>query len=546
MTAAAEAQESTSATVSGDYVVNLSVTRTALDGSVFSGPHGIFNMPPFDIVIHDTSGDGQQWSTIRVRETGGRFDDDVTSSTFPHGLKPDQYARTWTLSDILFHAGPSGPSPNDSVTEYEETADGSITAQFAVDLMAQHGGVQDTVDIDITIQISVTVKENTGGNTDNLTVTWGEVPQINLYEDGVLPPGGRPPVVSEPVTNTNTDGTITNNSDTQQKLTFHADLDQDGEVEPVYELTIEPGQTLPVDLGIDLEAGTFGYWTATGDVTGVGDPIQASGDSQTFDLAFGSEQEPTDIRLTIDNGDFITQPVDIGSDIPQTVIVAPPGISTVDTTVNGPFSIGGGTVHDTVTDPNGDQHIVISVPPTSEPATVVSTSTGPGGTTKIVVLPGGDQVVIGGDPVPTNPAAQDPLPKPPPAPTVSTDDSLSDAAAQLAAIRAEMAALGGSTPAADDFGSSGGLIESASNLGEAQAAVEGIIEDGGFLDGKVFFLENQMQPISIGQVSSVEIPIMNNSYTMDFDLPVVAWMRTFFLVMISVAWFFFMVKFAKV
>lgn len=532
--------------ISGN-VVDAASGETTLDGTVYDYRAQRFNLPDFVIHFHDTSGDGNVWAWFHAQKTGGRFDaNEGLTSSINFSNKADGYTWNLSLTHVVYRVKlDSSPGYADAeVSALGDDASFTGSVQFSVSLKNVAGTIVDSVTVDADLNFNVTLD-----TSSSVSVSWDEVPQIHLYEDGILPPEGRPPVVTTvPEFNTNTDGTVTNNSDSTQRIKFLADLDQDGDVEEVYELAVEPGQTLPVDMGVDLAAGTFGYWIADGNVTGTGSPTQTSGEDQTLNLNFTNDQFPTDTKLILDNGDLVANELMIGGQIPQQVLSADPGVSESSATFNGPFEITGGTIQHDQTDPDGDRTIVVSVPQTGNTATITGQTGSGGSVTTIVKMPSGNEITVSdtGDDDP-DPAINDPVKVPDPG-TATTATGADEAAAQLAAIRAEMAAASssfGQTP--QDNGESAALGGVITGISDARNGIQDVIDESGGMNGDFFFLDGDaITAPAIGSVSSWDVPMLGQTFTLNFDLPIVGWFRSFVLVAMSIGWFLGLLHFSKV
>jgi hypothetical protein len=533
--------------INGNYPDHgYSTSRTALDGTVYDGGAGFFTVPAFTVIYHDTTGDGNVFVKQQTTKVGGRFEDGGNAvSQINYGVRSDGYVRSVTFSNVLYRVcdviwpmfADAKVSPGQQ-TQFSQT----VTVRF--ELLDPGNIVVDSVDVTVNLEYDVNLSNGT------VTGSWSEVPEINLYENGTLPPGGRPDIVTQaPTFNTNVDGTITNNSDTIQTLDLWANTGAGGAAELWGSVSVNPGETIPVSLGLNLDPGMAAYLAASGEVSGTGNNIISQGTTESVNLTF-PPQTPQDVTLIFDNGDFLPQTVTVGSEeAPQQYLTVEPGVSQQNFEYSGNVGVQGGTVQHQTTDNQGNVYITVSVPETAQAATVTGSATvaTSSGTTSVttVQMPSGNTVTVGsgggsGSPVPSPDQTS-----PPAITSSSSGSSLDEAARELQEIRAELAAVAaavesapGETVPADDA--------SAASIENAQESLDTFLDGTGVRDGEFFFIDGELPAFDPGSVDSVTVPFMGQTHEIVFDSPYIPWFRGFILIAISVGWLLFLIRFCRV
>jgi len=517
--------------------------KTTLDGTVY--PHALsFDVPQFTVIVNDTNGDGLVYRQIRRTKTGGRFNANATLQNLDNGATVAAPAfSNAAFTDVAFRAKTAADAgfADVSAPAAGQSGTGSAPITVKVELMTVGGSsVVDSFTFTAMVNYDVTVSNS----AHSISVAWEEIPIVNLYEGGVLPPGGRPPIVEPEDTSTHRiEGTITNNDDEAQTLQLWG-KDENGDYVVLGEIEVQPGETLNLDMGVTAPGGGDVIVTSTGRVSGSADSTINNGESTVVDLEF-PPQETVPTEYTIENTSGDTVEVGIGKPIPREVISIPPGVTRFERETSGETGgVSGGTVvHETESAGGGRQVVITAPDEDAPPATVVGTTSGPTGTTTVVQLPGGTTVQTG---TPTNP--QPPSTPQAPAgggssPDSTSSDLVDEAAQQLGQMRAEMGAAantaGKPVPSSDLEGDkervTDKLGEISDNLTEIRESGEAIIEN----------MTPDIDPPSVGRNTSFSVNILGRSQSIDVDSSSASWFRTLQLVVISLGNIWFLLKFSK-
>lgn len=548
--------------VNGTYVYSNfpSGSDTTKNGNAYGGYRRNVTIAPITIIFHDTDGDGNVWAKLHHNWNSGSITGNATTSGISdYGIQPDGYtvtAPTTAFVFSIFHSG-SGSSYHDAIVPYGETQE--FVSSFGGDF-GLHGTTSGTSTDYVNLAVVVNFEvENGQGGSSSLIHNWVEPVTINLYEGGVLPSGGRPPFTpTSSGYDTDLSGTITNDSDTAQTLELWANTGPNGEPELQSSVTVEPGASIPYELGSNLGSGLSGYLVSSGEVIGGPSSGTVTGNNSGIDLSF-PDQAKQDVKIIFDNGDFLPLDISLGSETaPQQYISIPPGNSVheVKLSTGGTILVNGADILQTVLNQQGGTTLIAQAPPGSGGSvnqTASATVTGAGGTvtTNVYELPSGNSVSVSTGPLDTSsPASPAVTGGPSSAGTVSSSSSplVDEAAAQIAAIRAELAAS--AELKSQEVEALGEVSQESAN--GIQTNIDGIIAatdplidgigEGDFL----FFDDVAPQPVQIGQETQIQIPWRGETVTVDLDFPGRVFFRSALLVLAMVGIFMKLLAFSKV
>lgn len=456
--------------------------------------------------------------------------------------------------------------------------EGSSSATLLVALHNSSGTVVDSATV--TVNLSANFNHLTG-TTPNISPTHGvgSAPSVHLYYNGVVPPAGRAGTVPEYTDSLA--GQVTNNDDEAHDFEIWADVDGDGEPEKIWGIEIPPGQTVPITWGGNLPEGVEPFVVTDGELSGFG-TFSGGNESGRAGVFPDQDKEKANIVVLPD----VEQLVPVGNaDSKQDVLVPPPPQATkpvnYEREYSGGYTVGegsegltvtvipasapgepetkvvGGTgtviagiaetvegvVSAIVTDSQGRNHAVGNKSSGSSGGSRTSGIAGGNSTQGGSVSSGGSSQTgsVGGGGGSTGGAS-------------TASDLIDKAAAQIAEVRAEMAAhaasiVGGvlSVDSAESAGAgaAGGEGGPFAGFVEANEGMAGLRESLGI--GTV--LDTSVIPENPGfgtsKVLTVAVPGLNYTFNLDFDIPVIEWVRSILFAIVCLWWFFFMVKLLK-
>lgn len=574
-----EAQYDATLNIHGDalYSGESSATVELLSGRVTTGTKKNFgensSTYPVSVVVRDLDGDPLS-GYVRVMVTDGHSQ----TSAVPVQVSSTGQSDGWNWTANLKVKPVWLAKNNTSAANMDYNFD-AATATYPVEMTGQAGititvekwsgavgssTLEDSCTIAVTIDVNISIIDS---GVSSFSREWDTQPVVYVYNGGDLPAGGREGLA--PTYNTEFSGTISNDSEDTQNIRLAGVL-PNGDAYDFLNLTIGPGDsyTLPSGTGLDLEPGQELYLFASGITDAGGDPILTFGQGSN-DLSFSwAASEQQDVRL-ITHAELEGQTLTVlGGDTAQESIPIPAGTSSRDRSLSIPAGtagsqgavemLGGSILSETINSA-GQRVIVISAPSGTGSTTSTATAVSPSGqstTVTTTTTSGGTQITTSSSDVVSPTAGSGYVPgsngtSSSTGASSSTATATDEAAQELQRIRAEIAAAGAL------LGTGGTAAELAGDLSAdlegkvegLQTALDGI--DSSLSPGNLFGV-NTLAPgaagNNFGDTSSITVnagPVVG-AMTLDFDLGVVSFIRGFLLVIVSLAWFFMLLKIAKV
>lgn len=562
--------------------------QVMLDGHVFSGAgQVVYSTGQIQVPIVVTKEGGGNFSgKIYGRTVGGRATQTYETSLNVFG-KVDSHQANASLRAHWQggHAMTDQPTASGFGQPFEMlpfNVAGSDTVQMVIEWRDAGGNVvEDSVTVEFTMHYDYDVQAGYVGAPMSFTV--GTVPTIYLYDEGVLPPTGRPGAGAGGF-DKEFSGTVTNNSGEDQTVILMG-IDEQGNSYAIMTLEIPASGSATIPAGVGTDQAQDVYLLTSGVVEGVGS--NAYGDGQhDISMSFPAEQKKQSYRLYVDEaaGDTSGGIRVVGGDGTQEFVqsgdsgtravereygIRNDGSGSAPASGSGGMSTGGGLTIEGASighsRQNTDGSFTLIVLPSGETAETESEATYIGSegapyVSAIIRTSTGNTINVNDAPVTQPQAAGGGVPGATGSAsggqvssTISSGQ-LDAAARVLSEIRAELAAAGAA--AMESF--QGGESESdgeemgtgpgspGDQIGEAGEGLGNLIGEGTSSTGKVAaLLDPSVIPTNpgFGTTSVITVPIAGmTTITLDFNNPVVSWIRGILLAFISVVWFVGMVK----